>query len=174
MAEIIRRLRGIVGSGFIASVLGAILGTLLGITGMIIEPNNYGWGNVLTSTVIFGSFGLLCGTGFALLLTTSSGRLRLNQVTRSRVALLGVLAGILPTLLLFLGGVPDFMSIGEVLLPVFVGGGLGGFMATGFVEIARRGQSRLVPGQPVLEEQTPSDPQGALVPLNRRASSANR
>ena len=147
MDNIIRRVRGILGLGLIASGIGALLGASVGIWGMISDPGDYDLRNVLDGTLILGSFGLFCGAGFAGLLTASSGRLELAQVRRLRVTLLGILAGILPALLVYYGGIPDFLSLGEVLIPILGGGALGGLVGLGFTEIARRAPPVLTPGE---------------------------
>jgi len=150
-SDLLRRLRGVLTSGLLSTGVGALFGAVVGLMGLLLEPNNCGWDCVLGGVVGLGSFGLLCGTGFALFLTLTSFGQRLPQVPRLRVLLLGVISGMLPTTVLYLGGVPDFVTLGELLFPVLLGGSLGGLGGMGFVEFARRAPPRLTSGESALD-----------------------
>jgi hypothetical protein len=147
MRTILKKLRGIAGLSALQGGVGAVFGALLVMLMMVLDVGDYGWANVPVGALACGLLGLLSGAGFgALLSATSTGR-SLPEVTRTRVILLGVLTGILPTLLLFVDGVPDYMNFIELVTPLVLGGGLGGSTAFGVVEVARRAPTILEPGE---------------------------
>jgi hypothetical protein len=145
MRTLLKRLRGIAGLSALLGGVGAVFGMLLIVLMMVLDVGDYGWANVPVGALAFGLLGLLSGAGFGALLSATSNGLSLSEVSRTRVTLLGILTGILPTLLLFVDGVPDFMNLIEVMTPLVLGGGLGGATAFGVVEIARRAPWSLGP-----------------------------
>jgi hypothetical protein len=137
-----RKVRGVLGTGALWGVAGALFGALVG--GLSTLLGGPLFGSLLVGGLWFGSSGFVLGSGFAVMLTVLHGRRSLDDLTPTRAAGWGALVGAgLP----LLGTVLLMVSAGLPLMPVLVPimvvdslfyGALGAALATGTVVAAKR------------------------------------
>jgi len=137
MNQLLRRIRGIIGTGLTWAAawigLGAGLGALAGF------PLTYLVRIALTNSV----GGFIAGTAFATILSIAERKRTLGDLSLKRVALWGAAGGVLVTSMPLAFGAPVAFLLG----PLLINGGIGATLATGSVVMARRAdQRRLDPG----------------------------
>ena len=146
MKGLMKRLRGVLGLGALGGTAGAVIGSLwwfgaylLGDTGGVIF-GPLGW-----TAALWGTFGAFGAAGAGLLLTVSSSRRTLDQLSPWRLGAFGAVMGFLapPVYMLLSTGV----YWGPVLSMVATASGvLGGIVGYGLVEVAKRAPSELAAG----------------------------
>ena len=113
----LRRVRGILGTGFLWGALGGAIGIVTSVIGAATDPATLSqW--LSTVGVGFAGFGFLGGIGFAATLSLIDGRRSLAELSLGRAALWGGLAGFsLPAALVvaFSGGALPLMPAAAVL-----------------------------------------------------------
>lgn len=154
MKALFRKLRGLLGLGIVGGVAGGLFGAFWGLLEILVLSPDLrpqflfymaGWGVV----------GAMATTGFGLLLTTTSGRRRLEDVSPWRARLLGAVAGAAgPAVLHFL--VPSVFLPGAIgLLVAAVGSVVGAGLASAMIAVAKTAPDapELVPDRdnPLLE-----------------------
>jgi len=137
MNQLLRRIRGIIGTGLTWAAawigLGAGLGALAGF------PLTYLVRIALSNSV----GGFIAGAAFATILSIAERKRTLGDLSLKRVALWGAAGGLLVTSIPLAFGAP----VAFLLAPLLINGGIGATLATGSVVMARRAdQRRLDPG----------------------------
>lgn len=137
-----RKVRGVLGTGALWGVAGALFGALVG--GLSTLLGGPLFGSLLVGGLWFGASGFVLGSGFAVMLAVLHGRRTLDDLTPVRAAGWGALVGAgLPllgtVLLMVLAGLP----LMPVLVPTLVVdsllyGALGAALAAGTVVAAKR------------------------------------
>ena len=136
MKGLVRRLRGILGTGLVWGALGGVIGVVGGVIGAMTDPAPLAeW--LLSLGLGFSGFGFLAGSGFAAVLSLLDGRKRLEELSRGRAAAWGGLAGfILPlTLVAALSG--GALPLLPALASAGVFGGITALLGAGTVHVAR-------------------------------------
>ncbi|MBT8488902.1 MAG: hypothetical protein HKN72_10250 [Gemmatimonadetes bacterium] len=134
------RLRGLLGLGTLGGFLGAGIGG-----GWFLVESLMGGPEVFMLSLtalasIWGLLGAATGVGFGMLLTATSGRRRLEEVSLWRAGFLGAAAGAVCPLLaasLIVGSAPP---LGIGLWFVGIGGCFGGGLGAGLLQIAKGAQ----------------------------------
>ena len=130
MKGLLRRLRGIIGTGLTWSVVWGGLFTVAGLVGV---------GNFVTGLAMTGAFlGLVGGSAFAVILSIAERRHSLADLSLWRVSLWGALGGALMALVF--GGGNLFLDF--VAFMAFAGAA----SSAGTVAVAKRADSRLIEG----------------------------
>jgi hypothetical protein len=136
--KILRRLRGILGTGLTWAVgwvgLNAILSLAAGVPLRFLAP--------LSVTAFFQGF--IAGGAFATVLSVAERKHTLEELSLRRVALWGGIGG----MLVVLPAIPAFMSmglgVGRLFLPLVIDGLIGAGFASGSVALARRSDNTLI------------------------------
>lgn len=146
MDGILRKLRGVLGTGFTWGVAWAALGVALTLVVRVLDPDSIDPGeHELLIGSLFGLAGFLCGSAFGLLVSLAERRQSLRTLSVARTTFWGALGS---ATLPFLTFMPDGMA------PIF--GVLGAVCAGTTVAIARRVALREGDVQGLLDE-GPSD-----------------
>jgi hypothetical protein len=136
MKGLLRKVRGIVGTGLLWGGLGGVVGVVTSVIGATTDPAGVGYW-LSTVGVGFAGFGFLAGAGFAVTLSLLDGRRRLGELSVGRAAAWGGLAGFsLPLALvasLSGGALPILPAVGTAA----VFGGVTALLGAGSVHIAR-------------------------------------
>ena len=142
MKRLLHRLRGLAAFTLMGAAAGAILGVLWGLRAHFFLPHTVGYPTLrpllLFWGTIFGMVGATTGLGFGGLLTVSSGRLILDEVGPSRVAVLGGVAGGVAPLLIAILLMGDLPWPGLAVPAVLIGGGIGALASVGVLKVAKR------------------------------------
>ncbi len=147
MSVLFRKLRGIVGVGLTWGLIWAALGALLGIVYGVLSPQDVDPGESPVDIArMLGIAGFISGAGFALMLALLERGRTLRDVSRSRVALWGVVGGAI---------IPLLTSVDDS--QVFWTCPVGALLAAGTVAVARRAEHRHIGGADV-ELRGPSTP----------------
>ena len=132
MNRLLKRIRGIVGTGVTWALawvgLGAVVGALVG------YPVGFLFRIALSNSVS----GFLAGSAFAAILSVAERKRTLEGLSLKRVALWGAIGGGLLSFLPMAYGVP----LAYLLGPLLINGGIGAGMAAGSVALARRAEDR--------------------------------
>lgn len=135
MKRLLRRIRGIIGTGLTWAAawigLGAGIGALAG------YPLTYLVRIALSNSV----GGFIAGSAFAVILSIAERKRTLADLSLKRVALWGAAGGLLVTSIPLAFGAPVAFLLG----PLVINGGIGAGLATGSVFLARRDDSRRPP-----------------------------
>lgn len=159
MRRLLYRLRGLLGLG----VLGTAVGTIFGIGWGLIAHLGLGVRfydapllvQMQVFGMVFGIIGATAGVGFGLLLTGTSGWLRLEALTENRVAALGGIAGAAAPLLVVSWIMASSLPPMGLAVPlVLIGGALGAGGSIGLLRIAKLGD-----GQPQLPDESMGRPE---------------
>ena len=147
----LRKLRGILGTGLIWGLPGAVVGAIGGVVASVFGGGPL-LGSMVTGCVLVGGSFFLLGTSFAAALTLAEGRRTLNELSPMRAALWGGLAGgVLPVLALLAlqPGIDHLLGDTQVLTALLAAvgsyGALSAALAGGTVAVAKS-----APGEPVL------------------------
>jgi hypothetical protein len=135
--RLLRRIRGIIGTGVTWALawvgLGAGIGALTGF------PLSYLLRMAMNNSVA----GFIAGASFAVILSVAERHHTLEDLSLRRVALWGAAGGALLSFLPLAFGIPLAYLLGPLVINVGIGAG----MATGSVALAKRGEDRrLSPG----------------------------
>lgn len=138
MKKWLRRIRGAIGMGLLWAALWAPVGVLIG---MIVDPD----GSMDEMWVAVGAYpGFLGGVVFSVVLGIAARRRRLDELSISRVAAWGALAGVLVGALPFAVGEPDpelpILLLGSVVVGSITL--LSAVSAAGSLALARRAEKR--------------------------------
>jgi hypothetical protein len=157
MGRWLRRLRGIVVTGVIWGVLGSVLGGIAGAVGGFLLGTGFSFALVLNLSAGLALFGLIAGSGFAMLLTAMEGRKSLEDLSALRSALWGGAAGALFPFLfvLFRDGSLAGVLVERVLLGSAFFGVVGAALAAGTVLGAKGGGGELESGSGVQRIEPP-------------------
>lgn len=132
MNGLLRRIRGIIGTGITWAMawvgLGAGLGALAGL--------NLGY--LLRMAMGNSIGGFLAGVSFAVILSVAERNRSLEDLSLRRVALWGAGGGLAISLIPLAAGIP----VAYLLGPLMINAGIGAGMATGSVALARRAEGR--------------------------------
>ena len=136
MRDIVRRLRGALGMGFIWALGGALVGGLIeGILNIL--PGSDMWLGVDMWPAALAIPAFLAGVAFSVVLVLAEGRRGFDELRLPRVALWGALGGVL------LGGVVGLPLVGLAVLAL-----TSAASAAGTLALARRGAPReLISGE---------------------------
>ena len=142
MGELIRKLRGLAGTGVTWGALWAVIGAGVGTVVGVLSPELWAVGNpVLDWAVGMGLYGLVSGVGFGTVLSLTEGRKTLRDLRLPRVAAWGVVgSAAVPLLFGAIGMFPAGTTVVDVLEAVLLTSVLGGTFAPGAVAIARRAE----------------------------------
>jgi hypothetical protein len=152
MATWLRKMRGVVGTGLIWGLPGAVVGAIGGVVASVFG------GAPLLGTIAYGGFVLggtffLLGTSFAALLALGEGRRTLDELTPWRAAAWGAVAGgVAPFLALLIlePGTAVLLSDPRLLTAFLAASGsygaLTAAMAAGTIAVARRAPGQLPSG----------------------------
>lgn len=142
MRQLLRKLRGLLGFGLTWGVawgaVGAGIGTVIG----ILNPGAWALSNpILEWGLGMGMYGFVSGAGFGKLLALVEGRRTLEELSLKRIALWGLLGGVVvPPIFGVLGFFTVGTTLAEVIGAMVVTGVLGGSSAAGTVAIAQRSE----------------------------------
>ena len=146
MKVFLKRLRGIIGTGLSWAVgCVAIMAGVTAFGGWLQIPMAQ-WGVFFSQIPIYATFGFIMGSGFAGILSLTERHKRLADLSLRRVALWGVLGG-----LVFLGGF-SLMFNPPNLMSWLIMASLSAGLASGSVALAKRADRKLIEGEedPVL------------------------
>ena len=137
MDKLLRRARGIIGTGLTWAAawigLGGLLGAAIGF------PLSSVFRMALSNSV----GGFIAGASFAVILSIAERKHTLADLSLKRVALWGAAGGAMVTSIPLVFGAPLAFLLG----PVIINGGVGAVLASGSVAMAKRAdRRRLVPG----------------------------
>lgn len=137
MKGLLRRVRGIIGTGLTWAMawigLGAGIGALAG----------FQFSMILRIALSNSVGGFLAGATFAVILSVAERKNTLEGLSLRRVAIWGATGGVLLSLIPLAYGFP----IAYLLGPLVINGGIGAGMAAGSVFVAKRAEARrFVPG----------------------------
>jgi len=128
MKRLLRKIRGIVGTGLTWAGawigLGAVLGVVAGF------PLTSVFRLALSNSI----GGFIAGASFALILSVAERKRTLDDLSLRRVALWGAVGGVVVTSIPLLFGTPLAFLLG----PLLINGGIGASLASGSVVMARR------------------------------------
>lgn len=149
----LRKLRGILGTGLIWGLPGAVVGAVGGVVASVVGGAPL-LGALATGTTIVGGSFFLLGTSFAAAFTLAEGRRTFDQLSPWRAALWGGLAGgALPVLGLVMLEpesavlLSDPQLLAALLAAIGSYGGLGAALAAGTMALAKQAPAELVEGQ---------------------------
>lgn len=141
---ILRRLRGIVGTGLIWAVGWAGINLGLGVAVILMGTPLGNLSPIVLAGIIQGFF---AGSAFAVILSITERRHALDELSLQRVALWGGIGG----MILLLPAIPFLVPIGSpmntILVPLVIDGLIGAGFASGSVALARRGDKELTEGE---------------------------
>ena len=141
MKGLLRRLRGIIGTGLTwAAGCVAIMGGVTAVGGWLQIPMAQ-WGVFFSQIPIYATFGFIMGSGFAGILSLIERHKRLADLSLPRVALWGGFGGIV-----LLGGVSLVYGLPNLvswLVITFLSAGF----ASGSVALAKRADRKLIEGE---------------------------
>jgi len=137
MKRILRKIRGMIGTGLTWAAawigLGAVLGALAG----------FPMGSLFRLALSNSVGGFIAGASFALILSVAERRRTLEDLSLRRVALWGAIGGLVVTSIPLAFGAPLAFLMG----PLVINGGIGAALASGSVVMAKRAdRRRLDPG----------------------------
>ena len=137
MERILRRIRGIIGTGLTWAAawigLGAGLGALAG----------FPLGSLFRLALSNSVGGFIAGASFALILSLAERKRTLEDLSLKRVAMWGAVGGLVVTSIPLAFGAPLAFLMG----PLVINGGIGAALASGSVAMAKRAdRRRLDPG----------------------------
>ena len=140
------RLRGVLGIGVVWSTVGAGLGVIAGIIGML--QGHFSVAEIFEVAVLGGCLlGFFFGIGFAGLLVALEGRRTFEELSASRAAVVGGLMGAaIPIVLEVLGGRPDLSSVSEAAGPAAIYGLLTAIFSGGTLLVAQRARAGVIVG----------------------------
>jgi len=136
MRQLLKRLRGIVGTGLTWAV--GCVALMAGITAF-----GGWWDEFFNEIPIYATFGFIMGSAFAGILSLTERHRRLGDLSLRRVALWGALGG-----LVFLGGF-SLLYGPPNLVSWLVMTSLSAGLASGSVALAKRADSKLIEGDDV-------------------------
>lgn len=143
MNRLLKRIRGIIGTGVTWALawvgLGAVVGAFVG------YPASFLLRIALSNSVS----GFIAGSAFAVILSVAERKHTLEGLSLRRVALWGAIGGGLLSFIPMAYGVP----LAYLLGPLVINGGIGAGMAAGSVAMARRAEDRRLvtgPNKPLL------------------------
>jgi hypothetical protein len=137
MDRLLRRIRGIVGTGLTWAAAWIGLGGLLGAVA------GFPLASLLRLALSNSIGGFIAGASFAVILSVAERKHTLADLSLKRVALWGAAGGILVTSIPLAFGAPLAFFLG----PLVINGGVGAVLASGSVAMAKRAdRRRLVPG----------------------------
>lgn len=140
MNKLLRKLRGVLGTGLTWAVGWAAVSVGLSLLGGV--PFRF-MGQVALSGLFQGFIG---GSGFAVILSIAERRHTLKELSLGRVALWGGIGGmfvLFPAVLFLL---PTSIPMGSLLVPMVVDGLMGAGFAAGSVALARQADTDLIEG----------------------------
>jgi hypothetical protein len=142
----LRKLRGVVSIGAIWGLAWSVVGFAIGAIVSMNWPEEMV--SVVTVTLRYGVWGFVFGSGFAVVLTTMDGRKTFEELTPKRVALWGVLTGVLVTTAIGLVsiGLGDAIPLPTFVVQTCMSGALTAGLAAGTVSLARRAPAELGAG----------------------------
>jgi hypothetical protein len=128
MNALLRKVRGVLGSGLIWGVLWATIGALVGFLIRITIPGSMDPGeNELLVAAIFGAIGFVSGAAFGMLLSFAESRKKILDLSLGRAAVWGILGA---------ATFPLLTTMDNRLMIIFCP--LGALSAAASVAIARR------------------------------------
>lgn len=133
----LRRLRGLFGMGTIGALAGAIFGIGMAILERIGPAGSFTFSMGFFAT-LYGVIGGATGVGFGLLLAGTSGRRRLEEVSRKRVGAVGAAAGLSVPLLVGITISGAFPPAATAAVVASVGGVVGAAVGVGLLAVAKR------------------------------------
>lgn len=142
MVTLLRRVRGLLGTGLTWATMWAALGALAGIVVAIVAPEQLGAGETpLRMAWILGVAGFVSGSAFAVMLSQLERGHSVRDVSLVRVAIWGALGAAV---------IPLFSQVADSM--VILTCPLGAVLASGSVAIARHGEPRALaaPATPAL------------------------
>ena len=140
MERLLRRLRGIIGTGLTWAVGWAGVTIALNLLGGV--PLHF-IGQIALSGVVRG---FIAGGAFAVILSIAERHHTLEDLSLRRVALWGGIGGSLLFVLALPFLLPLGIPLGSLLVPLAINGLLGAGFASGSVALARRGETELIQG----------------------------
>ena len=129
MKRLLRRVRGIVGTGVTWAIGWVGLGT--GIAALA----GFDFSLLMRMALNNAVAGFIAGGSFALILSVAERRNRLEDLSLKRVAIWGGMGGLLLSLLPLAFGIPLAYLLGPLVINI----GIGATLATGSVAIAKKG-----------------------------------
>lgn len=138
----LRRLRGLLGLGALGGIAGALIGVGWVMVEILLGGSSTFRPSVGTMSAVWGVVGASTGVGFGILLTATSGRRRLEDVTYGRAALLGGIAGAVCPIIVGSVVAGSLPPLGIGLWLAGVGGCVGAGVGAGLVGVAKRAQRR--------------------------------
>jgi len=159
MKGLLKRIRGLLGTGVTWGALWAGIGAGVGAVLGVLSPGLWAVGNpVLDWAVGMGLYGLVSGVGFGAVLSLTEGRKTLSDLSLGRVAAWGVLgSAMVPLLFGAIGMFPASTTLVDVLEAVLLTSVLGGTFAPGAVVLARRAELTAAEEPEMLGPGTDSD-----------------
>ncbi len=145
METVLRRVRGLLGLGFVGGCVGVLFGPLAVLLNR--HPLFGGWmeWGLSTSIVGWGLFGVLAGSGFGLLLTSTSTQRHLHQLNFWWAALLGGAVGLAVPMLFGPQLTWAFPSLLSVVPRTALCGAFGMLLGSGLVAVAKESERQELP-----------------------------
>lgn len=146
----LRRLRAVLGTGLVGTVLGGLLGGVIAAGGVVLAPLTFPLEVVLGLIGGMAAFGGFAAGTFAAFLSLAGGRRSLEEISTLHAGALGALAAALfaPVVAFLITGTPLPMASSELLRISSMFAVLGGGLGAGLVAIAKDANEKELEASP--------------------------
>lgn len=145
MNSLLRRLRGLLGVGLVTGTAWAALGMVIVAIGRVFDPASVDPGEgPLIAALVMGRAGFVAGLIAGGVLAIAERRRRVGELSVGRGMVWGALAGL---------SLPWLAAAPVAMMPILAA--LGAVTIGSVVAIARRGESRSLPGHPTGHHELP-------------------